>query len=106
MSAGSMSSGAGSSGFTRRPDRVWMNGPGCTTLLGPPVVGGQAGRLRGRAEIRQHGGKALRIVVMGHVTRARKDLEPAAGHRLVRGATVLGRDDRVLLAPHDQRRED
>src|SRR3954453_22778644 len=34
MSAGSMSSGAASSGLTRRPDRVWMKGPGsCTPAL-------------------------------------------------------------------------
>src|SRR5689334_17637581 len=31
MSAGSMSSGASSIGLTRRPDSVWMNGPGSCT---------------------------------------------------------------------------
>src|SRR4051794_26530290 len=33
MSAGSMSSGAASSGLTRRPERVWMKGPGSSTPL-------------------------------------------------------------------------
>src|SRR5688500_16554053 len=33
MSAGSMSSTAASSGFTRRPESVWMNGPGSSTAV-------------------------------------------------------------------------
>ena len=70
------------------------------------MVRGQVGRLRGRAEVGHDRGEALRVVVMRHVAGAGEDLQPAAGHRLVRGLAVLGRDDRVLLAPDDQRGQD
>src|SRR3954453_17137393 len=39
------------------------------------------------------------------VARALEHLEPAPGDRRVRGAAVVDRDDRVSLAPHDERRE-
>jgi hypothetical protein len=41
----------------------------------------------------------------GHVAGVGEDLEAAAGHRVVGSRAVLDRDDRVLLAPDDQRRQ-
>ena len=57
------------------------------------------------AELGQQRGEAVGIVVVGHVAGAVEDLEAAARHRRVRGGAVLDGDDRVALAPHDQRRQ-
>ena len=56
-------------------------------------------------EVREDLREALGIVVMRHVAGAGEDLEPAAGHRLVRRLAVARRDDRVALAPDDQGRQ-
>ena len=61
--------------------------------------------LGGLAELGQQRGEAVGIVVVGHVTGALEDLEAAARHRRVRGGAVRDGDDRVALAPHDQRRQ-
>ena len=45
----------------------------------------------------------VRSLELREVAHAREQLEPAAGHRLVRGPAVIGGDDRVGLAPDEQR---
>ena len=47
----------------------------------------------------------LRIVVEWEVARPREDLESTARNQLVRAAAVVKRDDRVLLAPDQHRRD-
>jgi len=66
------------------------------------------GELRGlgrRAELAEHGGEAVRVVLLRHVAGVLEADEAAPGHRLVRGDAVRHGDDRVVVAPHDQRRQ-
>ena len=70
-----------------------------------PVVVREARRLGRLAEVGEHGGEVVGLALLGHVARVLEDLEAAAGHRLVGGLAVGDGDDRVALAPHDQRRQ-
>ena len=69
------------------------------------MVGREVGRLRRLTELDQQRGEPLRVGVVRHVTGVREDLEAAPGHRVVRCRAVTRRDDRVLLTPDDQRRQ-
>ena len=78
--------------------------------LGSPTSGCQwsavsRAALVGVAELGEELGEAVGVVVVGHVPGALEADELAAGHRLVGGVAVADRDDRVVLAPHDQRRQ-
>jgi hypothetical protein len=67
------------------------------------VVVGEPGRLGAVVEVDQRAREPLRIVVVRHVAGAREAREAAPRHRLVRRLPVGDRDDRVALAPDDQR---
>ena len=56
-------------------------------------------------EVQQHLGEPHRILAVGVVPGALEDLQPTAGDRLVGLVRVLHRDDRIGVAPHDQRRQ-
>ena len=61
-------------------------------------------RLARRHELDEQPNKAKRIVEVREVAGIRKDLEPAARDESMRRARVLDRDDRVALAPDEQKR--
>src|SRR5215213_7069785 len=62
-------------------------------------------RLRLRQEGLQDGGEALRLLHVREVPGVREQLEPAARHRGVRTVRMVDRDDRIALAPDQQRRQ-